>query len=703
MRESVAYIRPCPGTDPDASVECSPLRAPASKSARNRLLAFGSVLAVTLSLSLVGCVSTAKRPPLPPAPSPATPVKPALSSEQREQLFEELAGLLFSAREQARLGLIDEAAESFDQAAARLEPLASRDEGIARLLSEVELEREDWLAAADEIAERFDETSMESRDEELLEGPEPTLDPRHVGEVEEAAQDVSPDWPVDLNDRVLAWLEVYRDGGKLGEYMAASLARSGQYEERFREIFAEEGIPSDLIYLAHVESGFKTTAYSRARARGIFQFISATGRRYGMRVDWWVDERADPETSCRASATYLRDLYAEFGDWKLALAAYNAGEGRVRRSIRKAGTRDFWTLSRRHFFRRETRNYIPAIMAATIISKDPARFGHGAVVKSSPIPYELATVPDQVDLEVVARVTGVSVKLLRQLNPALRRGQTPPKYPNYQLKLPVGQAADFGERLAQVPKSKWIVKQLHRVRRGDTLSTIARRYGTSVRAIQLANGMGRRTMLSIGRVLEIPKGPGPRGSYRHPPMRVAGDGAYRVRRGDTLGRIARRQGVSVAQLQAWNGLGRSTRIRVGERLYLRKPGARVAARAKRAGAATPASAGSAHVIRRGETAWKISRRYGVTLGALLRANGLNKRSILRPGQRLTIPRVRGATPRAASSRAVPNGSQAVHVVRRGESLYKIARRYGVTVKRLRILNSLAPGAIIHPGDRLSVQ
>ncbi|MDQ7005605.1 MAG: LysM peptidoglycan-binding domain-containing protein [Acidobacteriota bacterium] len=635
----------------------------------------------------------------PPAAQPQVDTAQAATDVPgQEEVLAEVARLVVLARQQLRVGLLDEARESWDRAIARLAPLATRDPALTGRLRAIEAEADKMLEVAASREQRYAATAEKSaqRLEGLLDAPEPALDPSHLAEVEGAAEAVTPDYPVEVNDRVLAWLEVYRKGGKLGKWFESSLRRSGRYEQRFREIFAEEGIPQDLIYLAHVESGFKTSAYSRARARGIFQFIASTGRRYGLRVDWWIDERAEPEKSCRAAATYLRDLYAEFGDWYLALAAYNGGEGRVRRTIRRAKTRDFWAMARRRFFRRETRNYVPAILAATLISKDPARFGYTDLVKDEPLAWETVRVPAQADLEVLARAAGTEARILRELNPALRRGQTPPKYPDYELKVPPGHAAGFAEKLAAIPRDQWIVKQLHRVRRGDTLSTLARRYGTSVRAIQLANGMGRRTLLSIGRVLEIPRGPAPsRSSSRQ--MRADADGRYTVRRGDTLAQIARRFGVTVAHLQQWNGLGRSTRIYAGQ--SLRVSGSRSAA-----ASVEPAStSGRIHVVRRGDTLWDISRRYGVSLSALMRANGLGRRSVLSPGQRLRLP---PAPVQAAAARKAGNtggGTGRVHVVRRGESLYRIAHRYGVSVDTLCRLNNIRPDQTIHPGDRLTVQ
>lgn len=664
------------------------------------LVLFLLVLAVALS----GCVTRSASPPVatPTAESAQAPADAQLESAA----MEEVARLVALARQQTRLGLLDEARESWDLAIATLAPFAVQDQALTGRLRAIEAEADRMLEVAGGREERYAASadSGGERLEGLLDAPEPALDPTHLAEVEGAAESVTPDYPVEVNDRVLAWLEVYQKGGKLSRWFESSLRRSGRYEQRFKEIFAEEGIPRDLIYLAHVESGFKTSAYSRARARGIFQFIASTGRRYGLRVDWWIDERAEPEKSCRAAATYLRDLYAEFGDWYLALAAYNGGEGRVRRSIRRAGTRDFWAMARRRFFRRETRNYVPAILAATLISKDPARFGYTDLVKEEPLRWETVTVPAQADLEVLARAAGTEARVLRELNPALRRGQTPPKYADYQLKVPVGRAAGFAEKLAAIPRDQWIVKQLHRVRRGDTLSTLARRYGTSVRAIQIANGMGRRTLLSVGRVLEIPRGPVAASSGSRS-MRADAKGRYTVRRGDTLAQIARRFRVSVARLQQWNGLGRSTRIYAGQKLRVSASasGASTVAASDRPSPPVSAS-GRVHVVRRGDTLWDISRQYGVSLAALMRVNGLHRRSVLSLGQRLQIPTSRSS--RAAAARNAPlieDSGARVHVVRRGDSLYRIAHRYGLSIDTLCRLNNIRPDKTLHPGDRLTIQ
>jgi membrane-bound lytic murein transglycosylase D len=648
---------------------------------------------LTLLIPLVLLLSACAPRTAPPVP--AEDVQQVPPEVTRQRAIERAQALIVRAREEARIGLIDAAERSWDEAIGLIEPLAAGDAQMADALAAISAERDRLLLAAVRGEEALGPPPdpLESEATEALSGPEPELDPTHVEEVQEAAEDVEPDYPVVVNDRVLAWLEVYRRDGKLGDWFARSIERSGRYEERFREIFAEEGIPRDLIYMAHVESAFKTSAYSRAHARGIFQFIASTGRRYGLRVDWWIDERGDPEKSCRAAANYLRDLYDEFGDWYLALAAYNGGSGRVRRAIRRSGgSHDFWLHARRRLLLRETRNYVPAILAATLISKNPAKFGFGDVKREEPVPYEVVSVPDQADIEVLAKAAQTEPGVLRELNPALRRGQTPPNYPGYPLKVPSGKADGFAEKLAQIPKDKWIVKQLHRVRPGDTLFELARRYGTSVRAIQASNGMGRRTLLSIGQVLEVPRGPGGAGAWAPP----TSGGTYRVRRGDTLGRIARWYGVSVFELQRWNDLGRSTRIYPGQRLKVGDSGSAPSARRANVSGAT-------YRVRHGDSAWKIARRYGLSLNALLRANGLGRHSVLRPGQKLVLPGVSSTSSSSASRRSsTATASGGRYVVRRGDNPWTIARRHGVELNDLLQANGLHRGSMLKPGQTLVI-
>ena len=245
------------------------------------------------------------------------------------------------------------------------------------------------------------------------------------------------DIPMVINDRVVAWMEYFQGAGR--RHFTRYLKRSGRYLPLMRQILIEEGLPQDLVYIAMIESGFNMHARSRANAVGSWQFIRATGRRYGMRADGWVDERRDPYRATRAAASYFRDLYGEFGDWYLAMAAYNAGEGRVRKAIRTTGSRNFWHIARHHrALHAETRDYVPKFIAAAIIAKMPDRFGFAEVVLDQPVEFETGKVETQTDLAVIAKCAGVGRDAVFDLNPHLVRGATPPGARHYKIRLPTG-------------------------------------------------------------------------------------------------------------------------------------------------------------------------------------------------------------------------------------------------------------------------
>ncbi|HID11618.1 MAG TPA: LysM peptidoglycan-binding domain-containing protein [Candidatus Latescibacteria bacterium] len=301
--------------------------------------------------------------------------------------------------------------------------------------------------------------------------------------------------PVEYNDRVRRNIRRFVDGER--EVFRVWLRRSKRYLGVIREVLRGEGLPEDLAYLAMVESGFNPRAYSGAHAVGIWQFMRDTAQRYGLRVDWWVDERRDPLRSSQAAARFLKDLYREFGDWRLAIAAYNCGPGRLRRAIRRTGTRDFWRLR----LPRETSEYVPRFMAALTISKFPEFFGFQEVDYEAPLRFEEVEMEGAMDLRVAARLIGCSHAELEALNPALRRGYIPPY--RYSLRVPEGAAERFLRAYAQLPSRERVRWSRHRVRRGDTLWELARAYGTSVRAIMEANRLSE-SMIRPGQDLLIP-------------------------------------------------------------------------------------------------------------------------------------------------------------------------------------------------------
>ena len=502
-----------------------------------------------------------------------------------------------------------------------------------------------FLLPADEV-EPFEHTQIE---DPLTESPldelaemTPELTPEAAERERDlvAARQPTFDIPMVVNDRVLAWVDVYSK--RLKPHFEQNLARSGLYLEMFREIFAERGLPRDLVYMAAVESGYKTSAYSRARARGIFQFMVPTARRYGLRVDYWVDERSDPELSAHAAAAYMETLYEEFGDWYLALAAYNAGEGTVRKAIRRTGKRDFWELAQTRYLRRETKNHVPAILAATLLSKEPEKYG----LRYEPLPairYDTVEIEGGADLRVLARCAGTDVPTLKNLNPALRRYQTPPDGTT-DLRVPPGTGAATRAALAEIPTSERVLYARYQVRRGDTLSGIAQDFGVTVTAIQSTNQMGRRTMIREKQILRIPTSVS--GKYGDLPEPVDGGEVlvYRVHRGDTLYGIARRYGTTPAAIAAASGVSERDLLQIGQHLRVVR-GVTSSAEARRAvsgGSTRVASAGSSsggalvHTVRRGDTLWQLAKRYDTSVNDLCAWNRISSRSTIHPGIQLTV-------------------------------------------------------------------
>src|SRR5205823_2306071 len=265
-------------------------------------------------------------------------------------------------------------------------------------------------------------------------------------------------------------------------------ARSGRYEDMIRRTLQEEGVPQELIYLAQAESGFHPLAVSRAGARGMWQFMGSRAKAYGLERNWWVDERQDPEKATRAAARHLKDLYKQFGDWYLAMAAYNSGPGTVQSAVKRTGYADFWELYKRNQLPRETRNYVPIILAVTIMAKNPAQYGLTEVDPDPPIPAETVTLTTPTDLRLIAETIDCSVESLQELNPSLLRWVTP-KMDAFELRLPLGTRERFAEQIAMIPEDKRVWWRWHRVAEGESLSQIAKSYKTTASAIAEVNNL----------------------------------------------------------------------------------------------------------------------------------------------------------------------------------------------------------------------
>jgi membrane-bound lytic murein transglycosylase D len=550
------------------------------------------------------------------------------------------------------------------------------------------------------LAELIDEANeLEAElipfDEGLEEAEEITfLPPIDIFVTDEVAEDTEDDgllpksdFPLVLNQTVEGFLTAMTSPSEYRSRITVGLERSGAYLPMIRDQFARAGLPEDLSYLPLIESAFSLKAYSRARAHGMWQFISSTGRHYGLAVGSLVDERRDPVRSTEAAVAYLGDLHGEFDDWYLALAAYNSGAGNVRRAIRRSGSTDFWQL--RRYLPRETRNYVPAFIASVIVAKQPQKYGFEAP-QEQPWVYDTIEVPDALDLEFLSTESGIPLEDLRDLNPAIRRDLTPARGTTL-LRLPPGTAASAENVLASTPRDEWAPRMIHTVRSGDSLYSIARRYGSSVSAISQANGLSG-SLIRPGQTLIVPRFASNQQLARAEPLRTDDNGSYVVQRNDTLWDISRGFSVSLDALCSVNGLSRRDVIRPGQRLRI-PDGATYAAPASR----EPSSSryASTYTVRSGDTLYDIANHHGVSVSALKNANGLSGSRIY-PGKVLRVPTpVENQAPARASE--APN----TYRVRKGDTLYDIARRFGVSTSELREANNLASSRI-YPGDVLQI-
>jgi membrane-bound lytic murein transglycosylase D len=431
-----------------------------------------------------------------------------------------------------------------------------------KLIEQANFEQAYSIQSDFESFDDFEETPLDSTEKEAIENFLDTMDLSKFS------------LPVVINDRVMR--EIHFLTVNVRKFTSASLSRKTALDSMIYSKLRKRGMPEDLIYLALVESGFKVSAYSKAKAAGVWQFIPGTGKRYGLSVDFWLDKRHDPEASTDAALDYLSALYKEFGDWHLAMAAYNCGEGKIRKLVREELAVDlakkvsYWDLQ----LPSETMHYVPRILAATIIGHFPEHYSF-KVEKQNPIPFDTVTVKDCIPLDKVGSAVGANVNTIRDLNPELTRWCTPPNLKTYTMKVPAGTRNKFLKAYAKMDKSQLVRWQQYKVQRGNSLGYIAGVFGLKVSDIQAANNL-KNLKLRVGQVLIIPMPPGAtapsakKNAKKNETLAKSTSGtSYEIKPGDSLWDIARNHNVTIQQLLEWNP-GLDKKIHPGMKIKIGK-------------------------------------------------------------------------------------------------------------------------------------
>jgi membrane-bound lytic murein transglycosylase D len=497
---------------------------------------------------------------------------------------------------------------------------------------------------------------------------------------------ISFDFPIVNSDQVEYFIDYFQT--KLRNRFTLWMGRSSRYMAIMQKILREQNLPEDLIYLAMIESGFSTKAYSRAHAAGPWQFIRETGARYGLQVSSWVDERKDPIKSTRAAAQHLSDLYNRFGSWYLAAAGYNAGEGKISRALAMYNASNYWeiTADHCHYIKEETKQYVPKMIAAALIAKEPEKYGFSKIPYQPPLTFDEVTVPGNVELKDVAAAIGVNVDTIVDLNPELKRWVTPPGTSDYIIRVPEGSREKLLENYAQLirPKPRPIYAE-HRVKKGERLSSISKRYGVKASVITRTNRIKAGSPLNPGLVLLIPKKTGAHGfppdiepiDHENRDEKIASDPAsrnrpgeksyvvankgnekngqplrirYQIKKGDSLTSIAERFDVEISMIKKWNNAKGGPKIQQGKTLTL--------------------------FVSKG-----IPDRDGP------KENGRSGKSNLKKTKAETENRVK-----------------LVHyTVKKGDNLSEIAQRFNTTPNQIRTWNRLPAKENIKPGDKLSLK
>ncbi len=589
-------------------------------------------------------------PPTASKPTPAetqansSSVKPQPKADPVAELIAKVEKEYQAGLDQYNAGQKDAAKEHFDRAFNMLlaSPAEQRDDPrfqpeFDRVLESVNELETTAVQQSDSASEQKAEPAPIDEENEVTNYP---VDPNLKARASEEIKETHSDLPLMMTDQVASYINYFSTthGRSTLEH---GLTLGGRYREMIERILKEEGVPQDLIYLAQAESGFHPYAVSRAGARGIWQFMGSRARAYDLHRDLWVDERQDPEKSTRAAARHLKDLYNQFGDWYLAMAAYNSGPGTVQSAVKRTGYADFWELYKRNVLPRETRNYVPIIVAETIMAKNPAQYGLNDVVPDPPMAYDTVKISYPVDLRLVAECVDADPQEIQELNPSLLRMSTPRG--RFELHLPKGSTEKYQAAISAIPIDMRLWWRYHTVAKGDTLMSIARAYRTPMKTIAEANQLDVSSTIEPGAKLVVPIAPGRHssGDVQTYAKRLT---VYHIRRGDTVQRVSDNLGIAPATIRRWNHL-RGDSLAGRRVLYVHLPVSptvaavehHVASKPQRSSKLAAANTDGTvhHTVKRGETLYSIANNYKTSVKAIKQTNA--NVAVLRPGMVLVIP------------------------------------------------------------------
>ncbi|WP_052302056.1 LysM peptidoglycan-binding domain-containing protein [Desulfobulbus propionicus] len=522
------------------------------------------------------------------------------------------------------------------------------------------------------------------------------------------------DFPITVNKQVLYYLELFQ--GKQRNYFTQWLARSTIYRPYIERELKRAGLPLDLVYLAMIESGFNPSAYSPAEACGLWQFMEGTAQTYKLRVDSWVDERREPEKATKAAIRYLSRLYSQFGDWYLAVAAYNAGEGKIDTAMKTYNASDFWEVAASEGIFMETKRYVPKLIAAIIIARNPEKYGFTDIAYKTPHEYETITVPGGVALEAVALTANTSIKQLRSLNNELRKNQTPPKN-EYTLRIPVGCKELIAANLDKLRPVTRTVYTTHTVKKGETLTEICNLYKISKTSLLKANNL-RTAQLKRGLRLQIPststkyvllnsedqaedrvaKVDKPGKMVKVEPAKQQAV-SHRVKQGETVASIAKQYQVSTKDILRWNKIANSSTIKSGQKLslYPERPQPEpvtVAAKAVKIAAAKTAAIPTLDPSTKKQSVQNVAK-----------APSGNKPEVIKPtATKTSIAKTAKAEPAAKVSVAIAKSTKphTWYVVKNGDTLTAIAKKFQTSTQDIRAWNKLSTNTV-QTGNKLLVK